>query len=283
MPREAPVATGSEVAQRWDGAAEEWSRHADRIDAEAAPVTAWMLAATAPAPGETVLELGAGPAGVGLQAARAVTPGGRVVITDVAPAMLEIARARARARALDAVEFEAADAVSLPLPDASADAALCRYALQAMSDPARALREMLRVLRPGGRLALAVWGRADRNPGIETAMATIREAMSEPAAPAPPAQVFSLADETRLRSLVTEAGFDAVRIEHVCGEHRYDCFESWWDLRRRLPPGAQPAWEALPADARAAMERRLRSRVDRYRRDGGYAFPWDALVASATR
>ena len=181
------------------------------------------------------------------------------------------------------MEFEAADAVSLPLPDASADAALCRYALQAMSDPAGALREMLRVLRPGGRLALAVWGRADRNPGIEAALATIREAASEPAAPAPPAAVFSLSDEPRVRSLLTDAGFDEVRIEHVCGEHRYDSFESWWELRRRLPPGARRAWESLPADARAVLERRLRSRVDRYRRDGGYVFPWDALVAYAAR
>ncbi len=273
---------GDGAAERWSGAAEEWSRHAERIDDEAAPVTAWLLDATSPAPGETVLEVGAGPGGVGLRAAEAVLPGGRVVITDIAPAMVDVARRRAQELGLDAVHVEVADAAALPLPDAAADAVVCRFALQAMPDPAVALGEMLRVLRPGGRLALAVWGPSDLNPGTAAAMATIREAASQPPEPSA-APIFSLADDTRLRSLFDDAGFVDVRIEHVTGERRYEDFESWWELRRRLPPGAQGTWESLSDEKRADLEARLRERVAPHRRGDEIVFPWDVLAASGRR
>lgn len=271
-----------DARNRWNSAAAEWGRHADRIDEEAGAVTERLLAAIAPAPGERVLELGAGPGGVGLRAAAAVAPGGSVVITDIAPAMLDVARRRAQELALDGVRFEVADATQLALPDEAFDAAACRFALQAMSDPGRALGEMLRVLRPGGRLALAVWGRPDRNPGTAAAMAAIREAAGEPA-PAGGSPIFSLADETQLESLLTDAGFADVRIEHVTGERRYESFEAWWELRRRLPPGAQTTWASLDPAARTEVERTLRERVADHREGDELVFPWEAVVARARR
>ncbi len=273
---------GEDARTRWGRAAQHWSRHAERIDEEAGPVTEWLLAAIAPGPGETVVELGAGPGGVGLRAARAVTPGGHVLVTDVAPEMVEVARRRAQELELSAMSFEVADAMDLPLPDAGRDAAVCRFALQAMSDPARALREMLRVLRPGGRLALAVWAGADANPGTAAAMAAIHEAAGAPPEAAGP-MIFSLADETRLAALLTDAGFADVRLEHVTGERRYASFEQWWELRLELPPGAQESWESLDPQTRDGIERRLRERVAAHRRDDELVFGWDALVARAQR
>ncbi len=267
---------------RWNRAAQEWGRHAEQIDEEAGPVTEWLLAAIAPGPGETVLELGAGPGGVGLPAARAVTPGGHVLITDIAPDMLEVARRRAHDLELSSVRFEVADAMALPLPDAGIDAAACRFALQAMSDPARALGETLRVLRPGGRLALAVWAGAAANPGFAAAMGAIREAAGEQPGTARPA-IFSLADEAHLAALLTDAGFIDVRLEHVTGERRYASFDEWWELRRRLPPGAQDTWEALDPQTREGIERGLRERVAAHRRDDELVFGWDALAACGRR
>ena len=273
---------GEDARTRWDQAAQQWGRDAERIDEEAGPVTEWLLAAIAPGPGETVVELGGGPGGVGLRAARAVTPGGHVVITDIAPDMVEVARRRAHELELSAVSFEVADAMALPFPDAGIDAAVCRFALQAMSDPACALREMLRVLRPGGRLALAVWGGAGANPGTAAAMAAIHAAAGEPPETARPA-IFSLADEAHVALLLTDAGFTDVRLEHVTGERRYESFEHWWELRRRLPPGAQKTWESLDPQTRDGIEHGLRERVAAYRRGDELVFGWDALVARARR
>ncbi|HVL31373.1 MAG TPA: methyltransferase domain-containing protein [Solirubrobacteraceae bacterium] len=273
-----------EIVDRWSGAAQRWRVHADQIDEENAPVTDWLLAAAAPAPGESALDVGAGPGGVGLQAARAVAPGGRVVLSDLAPAMLDVARERARERDLRNVEFEVADATALPWPDASFDVVLARFAFQAMDDPARALAEALRVLRPGGRLALAVWGPPEGNPWAALSMQALREAAGSPEPASGEPGMYALCDEERLRSLLTGAGFAAVRLEHVTDERRFDSFEQWWQLRRDLPPGSAQNWASLDAGAREAVERALRERVQPYGGvGGGLAFASDALVALARR
>lgn len=273
----------ADCTERWSGAAERWAAHADEVDEEAAAVTEWLLAAAAPAPGEAVLELGAGPGGVGLAAARAVAPAGRVILTDVAPPMIEVARARARDLGLENVDFAVADATALAQPDASVDVVLCRFAYQAMDDPARAFAESLRVLRPGGRLAFAVFPAPERNPWASLSFQALAEAAGAPAPGSERPGMFALADEQHLRSLLTDAGFVGVRLEHVIDERRFDSFESWWLLRRELPPGARQTWSSLDAAAREDVERNLRKQVRRYSRDGELVFPADALVAFARR
>lgn len=271
------------VTQRWSGAAERWARHADQIDEEGVAVTDWLLEAVAPAPGETILELGAGPGGVGLAAAEAVAPAGRVILTDIAPPMIEIARERARVLGLENVVVEVADAAALTQPDGAVDAIVCRFAFQAMDDPGAAFAEALRVLRRGGRLAFAVFPGPEHNPWASLAMEALAEAAGAPAPGAQKPGMFALSDEQHLRSLVTAAGFADVRIEHLTGERDFDSFESWWRMRRELPPGAAHAWSSLDETAREAVEQRLREQVQPYGRDGRLVFPSDVLVAFARR
>ena len=274
----------ADVTERWSGAAERWAPHADLIDEESAAVTEWLLAGAALSRGETVLEVGAGPGGVGLAAARAVTEAGRVILTDIAPPMIEVARERVRRSGLQHVELEVADAVALPLPDAAVDVVLCRFAYQAMPDPGRAFAESLRVLRPGGRLAFAVFPEAERNPWASLPMQALAAAAGAPPPQTDRPGMFALADEQHLRSLLARAGFVDVRLEHLTDERRYESFESWWKLRRELPPGAAQRWSSLDAGAREDLERRLRGEVQRYaREDGELVFPSDVLVAFARR
>ncbi len=108
-------------------------------------------------PGQRVLELAAGLGETGMLAAELVAPLGGVVVSDQAEAMLEGARARALELGLSNVEFQVLNAEWIDLPVASVDAVLCRWGYMLMADPAAALAETRRVLRPGGRVALAVW------------------------------------------------------------------------------------------------------------------------------
>ncbi len=242
-----------------------------------------MLDHTAPAPGETVLDLGAGPGGAGLRAARLVTPGGAVLLSDVSPAMIDAARTRAERLGLQNVSAEVADATALPQPDGHADVVLCRFALQAMPDPAAVLAQALRVLAPGGRLALAVFAASERNAWASLSMQVLHEAGGDPAsAPGKPG-IFALADEQRLRSMLIATGFAQPRLEHLTDERRYASFESWWALRRSLPPGARRAWSALDDATADQVVRLLRERVKPYERDGALVFPSDVLVASARK
>ncbi|CAA9497490.1 MAG: hypothetical protein AVDCRST_MAG67-1801 [uncultured Solirubrobacteraceae bacterium] len=275
-------AVADEVIRRWSRAAERWARHADEIDAEGAEITAWLLGATALAAGETLLELGAGPGGVGLAAADAVKPG-RVILTDIAPPMIEIARERVQRLGLENVDLEVADAAALPQPDASVDVVVSRFAFQAMDDPGRAFAESLRVLRPGGRLAFAVFPAPERNPWSSLAMQALAAAVGAPAPGSQKPGMFALADESHLHSLVSRAGFVDVWLEHVAGERHFASFESWWHLRRELAPGAAQAWASLDETAREAVESALREQVQAYSAHGQLVFPSDVLAVAARR
>ena len=127
-----------------------------------AGVQAALLARAALAPGEQVQDLACGTGLVTLPAARAVGPGGRVIGVDIAGRMVEALRQRATAAGLAQVQAQRMDAEQLALPDASVDVVLCALGLMYLPDPAQALREARRVLRPGGRAVFAVWGERAR-------------------------------------------------------------------------------------------------------------------------
>ena len=143
----------------WDLAADDYETlwHAQLAGAHAA-----LLHDAALVSGERVLDIACGSGLVTFGAARAVAPGGHVVGVDVSGRMIDVARAHAVARGVANATFARMDAEQLAIPDARFDAALCALGLMYMPDPAQALREMKRVLRPGGRIALAVWGERAR-------------------------------------------------------------------------------------------------------------------------
>ena len=194
------------IYETWETMAPGWERWADEIEGTLAPAREWLIAALAPSAGDRVLEIAAGPGDTGLAAAPLVGEGGRIISTDLVPAMVEIARRRSEALGVTNVEHRVMDAERLELEDDSVDGVLCRFGYMLVPDCGAALAEARRVLRPGGRLALAVWRGAEQNPWISIAgrMLVERGHMPRPE-PGQPG-IFALADEERLRGLLEAAG-----------------------------------------------------------------------------
>src|SRR5271163_4528288 len=148
------------VRKDWDDAQTiaAWRKWSATSSNMFAGVTQAMLAAAAPAPGMAVLDLASGTGHPALPLAAAVAPGGTVTATDQSAGMLEVVVENARKDNLPNVRVQQALAESLPFPDQSFDRVTCRFGAMFFSEPVRAMRECLRVLRPGGRAVFAVWG-----------------------------------------------------------------------------------------------------------------------------
>jgi SAM-dependent methyltransferase len=121
-----------------------------------------LIARASLVPGEHVLDVACGSGLVAFRAAEAVGPHGQVVGVDLSGQMLDAARRRAEERYVRNASFQRMDAEDLQIPDASFDVVLCALGLMYMPEPEQAVREMRRVLRPGGRMLVAVWGERSR-------------------------------------------------------------------------------------------------------------------------
>ena len=173
------------------------------------------------------------------------------------------------------------DMQALDLPDAQVDAVVCRFGYMLAPDPALALGETRRVLRPGGTLAFATWAPAKRNPWATAYGPVLLErGLQEPPLPGEPGQ-FALAEPAQIEALVRGSGFDEVTVEEVEVEYR---FADWDDYRRvitSLAATLRDLLAGLDPGTRSEVDDAARERLDGYAGPDGYLLPGVALVTSA--
>ena len=267
----------------WEAAAAGWSRNAGLVRAWLAPVSHWMVEALALQPGERVLELAAGLGDTGLLAAELVAPGGTVLISDQAEAMLDGARARAKEMGIANVEFEVLNAEWIDLPLASVDAVLCRFGYMLMTDVGAALAETRRVLRPGsGRVALAVWDAIEANPWFGLFAAELRERSDARAGPPAGPGPFSMSSPEAVASALEEAGFIVARIESLQLTRRHASFEELWDVQLDMSRLLHDAVLSRPESEIEEIRSSLSERFAPFTAaDGALEIPGRVLLARA--
>jgi SAM-dependent methyltransferase len=265
-----PETYRADSREGWDRAAKGWSERRAAMQRDAEPVSRWLVDAAELKPGGVVLEVAAGLGDTGLLAAARVAPGGKVVITDGSEEMVAAARDHAGAAGADNVEVRQMEAEWLDQPTASVDAVLSRWGYMLLADPEAALREARRVLRPGGRIALAAWDPMDVNPWIGTILRAVAELrIAPPPQPGVPG-MFALAAPGHVEQLLESAGFTEIRRDSVDFAWHAESLDAWWDHTRTVSVSLGELLGRLaPAEHYA-----LRDAVD-----GGYA-PWVAADGS---
>jgi SAM-dependent methyltransferase len=228
--------------RRWGDQAEGWESRRDELRAATMPVSAWMIEAIDPQPGDTLLELAAGTGDTGLLAAELVEPGGTLISSDFSPEMLQTAQRRAEELGVHNVRFKQIDAeTSIDLQAASVDGVLCRWGYMLMAEPEHALRETRRVLKPGRRVALAAWAGPEDNPwSVLPTREMIARGVWEPPDPTVPGQ-FTWGDEALIAQHLDAAGFTEHHIESLEFTITYRSAADWWAAQEALSSGFRTA------------------------------------------
>lgn len=258
----------------WDRAVDAYTRH---WHSALAGLHGEMLSLAAGRPGEAVLDMACGTGVLSLAAAHAVGPAGRVLGIDLADAMVQAAQQRARDLGLAQICFVRMDAESLALPDAGFDLALCSLGLMYLPDPGAALRELRRVLRPGGRAVLAVWGARARC-GWAPLFGIVDAEVRSEVCPL----FFALGQEGALARCCTSAGLQVTLQRRRSDTLDYADGDDMCAAAFAGGPVAL-AWSRFDAPVRERLQSRYLEATAPWRLDGGYRLPAEYLILIARR
>jgi len=231
----------------------------------------------------TVLDIAAGVGEPGFQVAPLLGPDGRLISTDLAPAAVEQARRRAKELDLTNVEVQVMDAQHMDLPDNSVDRVLCRWGFMLMPDPAAAMSETRRVVRPDGRLVFSVWGPAEENPWPYRIRRVLEDqGRIDRIELTAPTEMFSLPNEEALRPLLEAAGWRLLELERIPLEMPYRDFEEYWAWSVDMGGEASGVLRQMPEPEVAEVKGLVEAGVQPFREGDGYRFPALALGVLAT-
>jgi ubiquinone/menaquinone biosynthesis C-methylase UbiE len=279
-----PVAYKESTRQQWERVAAAWNRWSPTLERWWAPVTEAMLELARIGPGSHVLDVAGGSGEPALTAATRIGPTGYVLSTDLSANLARLAAENARARGLDATRFEARvmDGERLDLPDASFDAALSRLGVIYFPDRTRALGEIRRILKPGGRVALASFTTPQANPCFAIPIAIIRRRAQAPAPPPGSPGPFSLGSQELMEDAYRRAGFRDVRMRVIQAPLRLADAAECARFERESYGALQQMLAGLSEAEREATWEEVRQALTQLEGPGGFESPGELLVGAAT-
>jgi ubiquinone/menaquinone biosynthesis C-methylase UbiE len=243
--------------------------------AQLAPAQAKLLQWASLAPGERVLDVACGTGLVSFAAAQAVGTSGEVVGVDLSGHMVDAARRRAQEQRVCNASFARMDAEQLALPDASFDVALCALGLMYVPEPEQAVREMRRVLRPGGRMVLAVWGERSRC-GWSPVFPIVDAEVCSEVCPL----FFRLGQDDTLARVCADAGLECVEAHRLASTLDYANGDEACHAAFVGGPAAM-AWSRFDDAVRARVRTRYLEAIAAWRHGQGYRVPGEFVIATA--
>jgi len=269
--------------EQWnqDGAA--WRRWTPTLERWYGEATRRMLDLARIQPGQRILDVAAGAGEPALSAAERVGPGGYVLATDISEGIIELALQVAHERGLEQIETRRMDGEKLDLTDGSFDAVLCRLGLMYMPHPVTALREWRRALKPGGRVAVAVFSTPDRNSWGALPASLIRgRAQLPPPVPGQPGP-FSLGGAGVLEDMFHEAGFADAEVHAVPVPHGAASSAEYVRVAREAFGGFNAMMAHLPAQERESVWDEVEGAMRSFESPDGFEAPGECLVGGATK
>jgi ubiquinone/menaquinone biosynthesis C-methylase UbiE len=241
---------------QWGGAAAAWDHRFEWYSHAFGPLIRWCCDAAGLQPGMQVLDVASGSGQPAFEAARRVGPTGRVTAIDLSSEMVTLTSTRARAAGLDHLTVTEMDAETLHFSDRTFDAVTCACGVMFFPDADRAVSEMHRVLRPGGRIAVAVWDHPSKSPFLTVGGQALAQVFP-PAPPEPNAPgAFRFSQPDELRALLERGAFHDVRVESIPMTIELHSIDDYWDVFTSMAAGVKEKIASL-GDAERARLRNL--------------------------
>jgi SAM-dependent methyltransferase len=270
--------------EQWDTAAEAWHRWGPTLRSWLGPATERMLDLASVKSGCRVLDVAAGAGDQTIQVAARVAPGGNVLATDLSPAILRFAAEEAKRAGHTNVETRAMDGESLELADNTFDAVISRVGLIYFPDQQKALREMKRVLVPGGRVAAIVYATADVNGFFSVPVSIVRRhaKLGPPLAGQP--GPFSLGAAGALQNAFEQAGFRDVKTERVAAPLRMKSAAECLRFEQESFGALHQMLSSLDADGRALAWKEVGAALAEFEKDAhGFVGPCELVIGVGTK
>lgn len=273
-----------EVISQWSESAPYWDKHRQIIGEMFTPVTQALIEDAKITGRSAVLDVATGPGEPALSIAGLIGPEGKVVGTDAVPEMVEAAGREARRRGLHNASFEVAFAESLPFPANIFDAVVSRFGVMFFPSPVDSVRECLRVLKPGGGIALAVWHFAERNP-FHCVVAQVVEQYVDSPPPAPDApDAFRFANPGDLQAVLSRAGVAAASERLLRFSIRASIsVENFWTLRYEVSEKLRTKIAILSKQQMAELKGEVIEALSAYSSERGIVFPAEVLIVSGRK
>ncbi|MFZ0637832.1 MAG: class I SAM-dependent methyltransferase [Candidatus Acidiferrales bacterium] len=273
-----------EAINRWSGSAPFWEKHRDVIRHMFAPVTEALVEEAQIGSWHSVLDVATGPGEPALTIASLVGPHGKIFGVDAIPEMVAGARREASRLELKNAQFDVAFADHLPFPANSFDAVVSRFGVMFFPSPLDAVHEMLRVLKPGQKLVLAVWHFASRNPFHSSLSRAIDRYVDAPPPEPDALDAFRFAAPGRLREILNEAAVTAPTERLL--QFTIDVpmsVEDYWTLRLEISEKLRERISVLSQEQMTELKRQALESIREYSTDRGLSFPAEVLIVSGAK
>ncbi len=230
-----------------------------------------------PQKNDVILDIASGTGEPGLTIA-SMLDGGKVILTDLAEDMLIIAKQNATDRGIHNIETRMCDVCELPFADNSFDAISCRFGFMFFPDMLMAAKEMVRVLKPGGCIATAVWDAPDKNFWVTAIMSTINKNMELPA-PLPGAPgMFRCAKDGLIADLFAQAGLKNISQTAIAGKLHCKTADAYWGMQTEVGAPIVAALNKADDAMKAKIKTEVYQKLNEAYSDGNVVIDSSALV-----
>ena len=273
-----------EVINQWSESAPYWEKHRKIIGEMFAPVTHALIQDAQIIGNCAVLDVATGPGEPALSISEVVGPQGKVVGTDAVPEMIEAARREGHRLGLRNASFEVAFDDCLPFPANTFDSVVSRFGVMFFASPVDSVREWLRVLKPGGRVAIAVWHFAEKNPFFHVVSQVVDRYVDSPPPDVDSPDAFRFANPGKLQAVLSNAGATATseRLLRFSIEASISV-EDFWTLRSEMSEKLRTRLAMLSKQQVAKVKRDVVEALGVYSTDRGIVFPTEVLIVSGRK